>query len=79
MNYILYNLYNSSISAESCPPSISIFSMPRAEIAAFYQRLDTKIVINKITFNKITGELLVNISKRGKIRKLYTIITLHTH
>lgn len=41
--------------------------MPRAEIAAFYQRLDTKIVINKITFNKITGELLVNISKRGKI------------
>lgn len=53
--------------------------MPRAEIAAFYQRLDTKIVINKITFNKITGELLVNISKRGKIGVLYTIITLHSY
>lgn len=51
--------------------------MPRAEIAAFYQRLDTKIVINKITFNKITGELLVNISKRGKIGILYNIVNIH--
>lgn len=54
------------ISAEKCPPSITIFSMPRQEIVAFYQRFDTKIVINSITFNKITGELLVNIYKRGK-------------
>lgn len=76
--FIIYIIYNRLISAESCPPSISIFSMPRAEIAAFYQRLDTKIVINKITFNKITGELLVNICKRGKMKSNnFTHINIH--
>lgn len=67
---------NPLISAEKCPPSITIFSMPRQEIVAFYQRFDTKIVINSITFNKITGELLVNIYKRGKDQKTICSIIL---
>ncbi|XP_017858626.1 PREDICTED: protein cortex isoform X1 [Drosophila arizonae] len=43
--------------------SIYIFNVPRREIVSFYQRGDDKILINSITFSKITGELLVNIYK----------------
>ncbi|KAH8411925.1 hypothetical protein KR222_002516, partial [Zaprionus bogoriensis] len=48
---------------EKYPPSICIFNVPREDIVAYYQRFDKKILINSISFNRLTGELLVNIYK----------------
>ncbi|XP_052837482.1 protein cortex [Drosophila gunungcola] len=51
--------------AEQSPASIFIFNIPRRQFVALYRRRDDKIVIKTVTFSKITGELLVNVIRRG--------------
>uniref|UniRef100_W8BYQ2 Protein cortex n=2 Tax=Ceratitis capitata TaxID=7213 RepID=W8BYQ2_CERCA len=53
------------IIAETVPASIVVLHVPSKEIVAYYQRMDRRIVINYITFSKITAELLVSVSMRG--------------
>ncbi|XP_053955137.1 protein cortex isoform X4 [Anastrepha ludens] len=48
--------------AEMVPASIVMLHVPSKEIVAYYQRKDRRIIINYITFSKITAELLVSVS-----------------
>ncbi|XP_067643669.1 protein cortex isoform X2 [Eurosta solidaginis] len=49
------------IIAETVPASIVVLHVPSKEIVAYYQRMDRRIVINYLTFSKITAELLVSV------------------
>ncbi|XP_011193098.2 protein cortex isoform X1 [Zeugodacus cucurbitae] len=51
--------------AETVPASIVVLHVPSKEIVAYYQRMDRSIIINHITFSKITAELLVSVSMAG--------------
>ncbi|XP_067643673.1 protein cortex isoform X6 [Eurosta solidaginis] len=51
--------------AETVPASIVVLHVPSKEIVAYYQRMDRRIVINYLTFSKITAELLVSVCMAG--------------
>ncbi|XP_067643670.1 protein cortex isoform X3 [Eurosta solidaginis] len=53
------------IIAETVPASIVVLHVPSKEIVAYYQRMDRRIVINYLTFSKITAELLVSVCMAG--------------
>lgn len=53
--------------AEDVPASIVLLNVPSKRIVAFYQQNVSRTVINYISFSKLTGELLVSTSNKGKI------------
>jgi len=57
---------NIILTAERSPASIFIFNIPRRQFVASYRRRDDRIVIKTLTYSKITGELLVNVIRRGE-------------
>ncbi|KAH8305396.1 hypothetical protein KR018_001767, partial [Drosophila ironensis] len=62
--------------AERRPASIFLFNVSSRKFVASYRRKDKRIIIKTVTFNKITGELLVNIIRKENADLICEILVL---